>query len=64
MDPNTALENLRVALHSYRAAEDQDTTAAAAAASEIADAAEALDDWLSKGGFMPQAWTRHTAEAS
>jgi len=29
--------------------------------SELADLAEALDGWLSKGGFLPAAWERASA---
>lgn len=46
MDPDTALERLREAL----AADDTDAAA---------DAAEALDQWLTKGGYLPSAWN-HT----
>lgn len=41
MDPNAALEALRLAVRS-----DEDSQAAF----------EALDEWLSKGGFLPAAW--------
>lgn len=43
MDPNDALKNLKQALA------DGDLEAAK-------DYFEALDEWLSKGGFFPAAW--------
>lgn len=43
MDPNDALKNLRAAL-------------AAGNIEEAKDFFEALDEWLSKGGFFPSDW--------
>lgn len=45
MDPDAALYSLRLAIASgeYEPA---------------ADYAEALDEWLSNGGFLPSAWER------
>ncbi len=45
MDPNAALHSLRLAIASgeYEIA---------------ADYAEALDEWLSKGGYLPSDWAR------
>lgn len=45
MDPNAALYSLRIAIASgeYEIA---------------ADYTEALDEWLSEGGFLPSAWER------
>lgn len=53
MDPNQALKNARKALARFRADEttEQDDNAC-----ELVDAFEALDEWLTKGGFMPDAW--------
>lgn len=55
MDPNETLERLRMAVRAFRACNDEfdrhwdhpET---------LVDAAEALDEWLSKGGFLPEAW--------
>ena len=61
MDPDTALANLRNALARLRAAEGHQPNSHeafqhAAAATEVADAAEALDGWLTGGGFLPATW--------
>lgn len=71
MDPNEALRTLRKAIarrNEYRDAgnhyadEYESSLAARAyetaddAAHEAADAAAALDKWLSKGGFLPDDW--------
>jgi hypothetical protein len=58
MDPNEALRNARKALETYRAAQDVDdnTGEQLDAADELADAFEALNGWLSSGGFLPAAW--------
>ena len=55
MDPNAALEALRDAMRRY-SAEDDEGHDRYVAATEAAEAAEALDEWLSNGGFLPSAW--------
>jgi hypothetical protein len=57
MDPNATLERMRAAQHSLRTRQASDPDHVQAF-SEIADCAEALDGWLSRGGFLPDAWTR------
>lgn len=54
MDPNEALRALRAALADFDTALDADD--ANQAAMRLYDAADALDGWLSKGGFPPQDW--------
>lgn len=54
MDPNEALRLLRLTIKQMRV--DEDPGVRAAHAAEIAEYAEALDEWLSKGGFMPADW--------
>lgn len=55
MDPNEALRDLREALSQWHAAEDDDNSFNSLVAAEnLAAAAEALDTWLSKSGFLPQ----------
>lgn len=56
MDPNEALKNAREALIAFHA--EEDSTLIEEAAGRLADAFEALDEWLMKGGFMPEAWER------
>ncbi len=51
MDPNETLERLRE-LAAIIVRSDDDATAAY----ELADAVQNLDQWLSNGGFLPQAW--------
>ncbi len=56
MDPNATLATLRNAIIQMDAAESSADLSYQIAAEELRDAAEALDDWLSKGGFLPDAW--------
>ncbi len=70
MDPNAALANARKALAEFRAAEAATRTQGplttirgvgqmidmAEAASDLADAFEALDGWMSKQGYAPAEW--------
>lgn len=65
MDPNKALETLRFFIAEARRLEDEQDDFAdleawdnlhIGALLQIADAAEALDGWLSGGGFLPTAW--------
>jgi hypothetical protein len=53
MDPNTALRDLREAIAEYD--NDMNKTAAGPA-DRLREAAGTLDEWLSKGGFLPDAW--------
>lgn len=55
MDPNAALAQLRQAYSDYEDTRGEDGDPAADA---MRDAAVALDEWLSKGGFLPNAWRR------
>ena len=61
MDPNEALERMRAAV---RWELDRDGTRPAHEiienAGEMADAFEALDDWLTRDGFPPAAWVSDT----
>lgn len=61
MDPYRALNDLREAIKEYNVLIDNDTESAPRAAIEdtlerLVRAAEALDGWMSKGGFSP--WPR------
>jgi hypothetical protein len=57
MDPNKTLADFREAV---KAARRPDTTEEARAwnAALAMQAAEALDDWISRGGVLPSAWDR------
>ncbi len=68
MDPDTALDDLRAALVAYRSSASVACDAVLPSdyvhacgelqdsADALADAVEALDDWLAQGGFAPRAW--------
>lgn len=62
LDPNTALANLRAAIDRFDFPEngadspDGDVSDALQAARDMSEAAEALDQWLSRGGFLPTPW--------
>lgn len=53
MDPNETLAALRGAVARLDAGED--------AADDVVEAFEALDSWLSKGGFAPGDWSQGVA---
>jgi hypothetical protein len=64
MDPNEALRNAREALsrmrHELSFSQARDWNTIEEKAEDLADAFEALDGWLSKGGFLPSAWAPET----
>jgi hypothetical protein len=53
MDPNAALAEIRTLIHEAREATGPH---AEAALNEMSEYFEGLDEWLSKGGFLPAAW--------
>lgn len=62
MDPDTALTNLRTAAAAWLAEDDpeddpDDVSGASIAAAKLHEAATALDEWMSRGGFPPTEWT-------
>jgi hypothetical protein len=54
MDPNETLRLLRLTIKQLRV--DEDPGVRKAHADEIADYFDALDEWLSRGGFPPEVW--------
>ena len=56
MDPNQVLKDARAALHEYISTDDDDLIAEAAV--KIIEGFQVLDQWLSKGGFLPNEWRR------
>jgi hypothetical protein len=63
MDPNATLAILRQTIKEFRALADKtareqpgDIFELVDLGDTIAEAAGALDDWLTKGGFKPEAW--------
>ena len=59
MDPNETLRLLRLTIKQM--AVDTDPDIRAAHADEIAEYFEALDGWMSTGGFLPKAWRPYRA---
>lgn len=56
MDIDAALSQARSALAAIRRGEDSHGELMTDALADLVDAFEAIDDWLSKGGFLPSAW--------
>lgn len=58
MDPNAALEQLRAKMVEIRDGIDNvDSRDIITAASEAVDLWEGLDQWITRGGFLPIVWT-------
>ena len=58
MDPNETLRQLRLAIRQARQGDAARMVTLAESLETVTELAEALDGWLSKGGFLPQAWER------
>lgn len=60
MDPNAALTELRTLTRRCLATGDADTVPPGwiADAREALERIDALDDWLRRGGFLPDGWAR------
>lgn len=57
MDPDQVLLDLRNALYRLRQAEEQESSSDQLyAGHDLADGFEAMDEWMSKGGFLPFGW--------
>ena len=56
MDPNAALERMRRLVKAFDAAEND--WVAAQVSSELIDMVVGLDDWMSRGGYLPADWKR------
>lgn len=56
MDPDEALRILRLTAKQMDA--DENPLIFAAHANELIEHFTALDEWLSKGGFLPAAWAQ------
>ena len=54
MDPDETLKSMREAIATMEASGGGPTFAAAA--ETLAESTDALDQWLSKAGFLPKAW--------
>lgn len=56
MDPNETLRRIRILQANYAANPVDGLTPNQV--EDLIDLTEALDAWLSKGGFLPQAWMK------
>lgn len=63
MDPNETLRFAREALERFQRA-PVTTRDSVMAAMDLAEAFEALDGWLSRGGFVPNAWWAPQAQVN
>ena len=55
MDPDEALGRMREIVAEFDRSDD---TARAGDCEELVDLVRGVDDWMSRGGFAPTAWTR------
>lgn len=60
MDPNVALETMRrLSARLFRTLDAEEGGGVDTEdALELAEAAQALDQWLSRGGFLPSDWAK------
>ena len=62
MDPNAALNNLRLHIEQLKKLIDSDESPEnedlECLANDVVDNFEGLDNWLSNGGFLPKSWKR------
>lgn len=56
MDPNANLQEQRRLIRAIF--DDETNSTNYDALMRLAELSQALDEWLSKGGFLPKAWTR------
>lgn len=56
MDPNAAHSVIRAQITRLRDQEGDELGYSNLDTGWLIDAVEALDEWLSKGGFLPEAW--------
>ena len=58
MDPTAALYALRALAADILRVSDSGTLPDGLAALILAERVQALDEWISRGGFLPHDWTR------
>ena len=56
MDPNTARERIAELAAKILSGECQEWADLTTAAEELAETFSGLDDWISRGGFLPTRW--------
>jgi len=64
MDPDEALANIRMLAAKIIELSDKDDEDLAIEGLELSEAAQALDEWIAKGGFLPAAWRRPALDAA
>lgn len=60
MDPNETLRRIRELSSTAIADDDRDCNISNSDARELAELFQSLDEWLTKGGFQPAAWSHFT----
>lgn len=63
MDPDEVLRQMRDAIYEFIYAEEG-SAAEADGAAEAAGHAQALDQWIMHGGFLPDDWQQHATRRS
>lgn len=63
MDPNEALKRMRELAREAMAAESGGEPADLGRMSELAEQFQALDSWLTNGGFLPDGWSHRERTA-
>ena len=58
MDPNANLEEQRRIITSMQDGTSKDPVEWAQDSQRLAELVQALDEWISKGGALPKAWSR------
>lgn len=58
MDPNVTLKELRAYVRDLTQAEDEDKPIEPHKVARLVELVFAMDDWMSHGGFLPEAWER------
>lgn len=58
MDPNATLEQLRALMDECNDEQDWDSCSQ----DTVKELFEALDEWICRGGFLPQDWARKPSE--
>ena len=56
MDPNETLRMLRLAIRQARQSDEDRMVTLRESLESVCEFAEALDDWLTRGGFLPDVW--------
>jgi hypothetical protein len=60
MDPNETLRMLRLAIRQARQSDTDRMVTLAESLETVTELAEALDEWLARGGFLPSEWDHKT----